>query len=108
MSFALHADTLRQRNFWRKGEREADGRPLLDGGVQVKTDAARAHVADFSGFAVVGFFAPGDRYGNPEREASCSPFLFLGLCHALPQAIEVALNYAKDAVKGHLPSIPPL
>ena len=30
-TFALHANAFRERDFWRKREREADGRSLLDG-----------------------------------------------------------------------------
>jgi hypothetical protein len=51
--FALHADTFRERDLGREGESEANGRTTFDGRVEVKTNAARAHIADLSGFTVV-------------------------------------------------------
>jgi hypothetical protein len=46
--FALHADAFRQRDLGREGQSEADGRTTFDGRIEVKTNAARAYVADLS------------------------------------------------------------
>ena len=90
-ALALNADAFGESDFWWKSKCEPDWRTLSHRRIQVKTDTARADVANLRGFAAA-VVVPADGYGYAKRETSCCPFLLLRLGHAPPSAAEVALT----------------
>src|ERR1700683_5156278 len=58
-SDALHSNAFRQRNLGRQGQGKADGRPLLDGRIEIKANAASAYVPQLSRLALIQLFASG-------------------------------------------------
>ena len=78
-SFALHADALGQCDFGRKCEGEADWRPLLDGGIQVKTKCrARSH-RGFQRIRCSFYLHRGQRIPESGARSVVQPFSLPGL-----------------------------
>src|SRR5256885_3951589 len=82
-SLTAHANTFRESNFWRQGQREIDIGAGLHRRIQIEADAACAYISCLR-LALLAILSVADGHRQMQREPSRGPFVFflLRLGHA--------------------------